>query len=156
MVSKQFGVAAMLLLLLVFTNCKSKNDSDTVIAKKEAEKPIVKDATNSPLYVLQQMKANVQSGDVTGLANNMCDRDRKKLNTAYKVSQLLLGSRGKVISEFLSNHLFKNNELRFENIEFKDEKIDGETATVAAYNQKKEKTKIFNFVKEGNIWKMCK
>ncbi len=115
-----------------------------------------KDATNSPLFVMEMIKTNAQNGDLKKVAEGFCDKDKRKLNTISTVSELLLGGRAKAILGLIKTHLLQNHQLDFDNMDFKNEKINKETATIEAYNKSNVKIKTFNFTKENGTWKMCK
>jgi hypothetical protein len=115
-----------------------------------------KDASNSPLFVLEQIKKEVEAGDLKTMSTHFCAADAKKFNTASGIGELILGSRGKALIDLLKRKLFESHQLNFDNIQFKNEHIDGNTATVDAYNTKKEKTRTFHFAKEADTWKMCR
>jgi hypothetical protein len=115
-----------------------------------------KDATNSPLFVMELIKGNAQNGDLKLVAENFCDKDKRKLNTISTVSELLLGGRAKAILGLIKTHLLQNHQLDFDNMEFKNEKVNKEDATIEAYNKSNVKIKTFNFTKENGTWKMCK
>jgi ERCC4-related helicase len=42
-----------------------------------------------------------------------------------------------------------------DNVEFRNEKIDGDNATVEMFNKKDNSTETIKMVKEGGVWKMC-
>jgi Domain of unknown function (DUF4878) len=115
-----------------------------------------KDATNSPSFVLELIKTNAQNGDLKLVAENFCDKDKRKLNTISTVGELLLGGIAKAILGLIKTHLLQNHQLDFDNMEFKNETINNSEATIEAYNKSKVKVKTFHFTKENDTWKMCK
>jgi hypothetical protein len=115
-----------------------------------------KDATNSPLFVLEQIKKDIEAGDLKKMSSNFCAADAKKFNTTSGIGELIFGSRGKALIDLLKRILFESHQLNFDNIAFKNETISDNTATVEVYNTKKEKTRTLHFVKEGDNWKLCR
>lgn len=115
-----------------------------------------KDASNSPVFVLEQIKKNIEDGDSKLLLTHLCEKDAQKFKTANSVGEIVFGTTGKAIADLLKKKLADSHQLSFENITFNNEKITGNTATVDAYNTKKEKTKIYHFIKENDVWKICK
>ncbi len=114
-----------------------------------------KDETNSPIFVLEQMKKNIEAGDTKILITHFCEKDAKKIQIGNTVAGVLLGQKGKFISDLIKKKLLESHQINFDNISFENEKITNNTATVESFNSKKEKTKTLHFIKENNIWKMC-
>jgi hypothetical protein len=115
-----------------------------------------KDATNSPLFVLEQVKTAAEKADWKELTSHFCDKDKKKLETASTLGDLILGVRGKALVSIIKKQLFKIQEIDLENVVFKNEHIAGVAATVDVLNMKNEKTRTISFIKENGIWKICR
>ena len=114
-----------------------------------------KDATNSPSFVLEQLKEQTQAGNIKEISKLLCEKDSKKLRNAYTIASIALGNRTDAIIEFAKNHL--NNAFLFnqDGVTISNETVIQNQATITA-TKMGEKEKTFHFIKENNEWKLCK
>jgi hypothetical protein len=114
-----------------------------------------KDATNSPLFVMNEIKKAVEIGDTKTMTTHFCKKNASIINTFNTISILVAGNKGSFVVDLIKKKLTETHQLNFDNYEFKNEKINDNRATIESYNIKKEKTSTFDFVKEEGMWKLC-
>lgn len=123
-------------LLVIFISCKNES--------------------TSPTFVLNQMKTELQNGDAKKVATFFCAADKRKFNTAYNVAELVLGGRANAIIEFLKKQILQTQQIDIDNVTFKNENVTGNEATVEAHNNGGATIRKIHFVKENDVWKICR
>jgi PBP1b-binding outer membrane lipoprotein LpoB len=121
-------------LALVFTSCSNN--------------------ANSPKAALKAAVEDVDKNGIKNLGNHCCKSDKDALDKFMTVNNMVKSLVGIDPSELLKTKL-GDKILKPSNIEYKEEKIDGNGATVAVLLKDKNETQNIKMVKEDNKWKLC-
>jgi Domain of unknown function (DUF4878) len=134
---KKYFLSTLLLVIIVVTqSCKSGGGS-------------------SPTAAIKLMAADVKDGDFKAMGKHMCSADAKMMDQLTSMIEGMAKLAGKDIKELMKEQMAKNKDFNFTDVEFKNEKITGDKATVDAYSKKEDKTETINFTKESGAWKIC-
>jgi hypothetical protein len=108
----------------------------------------------TPTEVLKQMNTVGRTAGILGIKAAMCNKD-----AAYMDSTIMLLSKMEKALDTtfmdMMNEMFQSKIVDETNVEYKNEKINGNTATVDAFDKKSKQSRKIQFIKENDVWKVC-
>lgn len=108
-------------------------------------------AGSGPIATLKAMAASFKDKkDVKGMLPMFCKTDREAVE---KMMKLMEGFSKNVNMKDIMKNAFDDNDV--DNVEFRNEKIDGDNATVEMFDKKNNSTETIKMVKEADGWKIC-
>jgi Domain of unknown function (DUF4878) len=131
------SIAIVSAVVIIQSSCKSKGGGST------------------PTTTVKAMAEEVKTGDFKAISKFLCEKDRKMMESMMPMIEMTAKAMGKDIKEMMKEEMTKNNQFNLSNVEFKNEKITGDNATLDIVNTKEGKTETMNFIKESGAWKMC-
>ncbi len=109
----------------------------------------------TPTAAVKAMAEEVKTGDFKAISKFLCEKDRKVMENMMPMVEAAAKMMGKDVKEMMKEQMAKNNQFNLSDVEFKNEKITGDNATLDIVNAKEGKTETVNFIKESGAWKMC-
>jgi hypothetical protein len=109
----------------------------------------------TPTLALKAMAEDAKKGDFKLMVKNMCKKDAEAMNKIISFAETAAKIAGMDIKDVLKKQMEKNNQFNFNDVEFKNEKIDGDKASVDVLKKGETQAQTINFIKEGGNWKIC-
>ncbi len=114
-----------------------------------------KSSTATPIGALKAMGTASKGNDYKAIAKFMCKPDREAMEKIVVLVEEMSKKLGKDVKEMMKEKMGNNDQFNMANVEFKNEKITGDNATVDIYNKTKQSTQTVTMKKEDGTWKMC-
>jgi hypothetical protein len=134
---KKVVMSIVSVVIIMASSCKSKGGGST------------------PTAAIKAMAEEVKGGDFKAISKFLCEKDRKAMESMMPMMEAAAKMMGKDIKEMVKEQMAKDDQFNLSNVEFKNEKITGDNATLDIVNKKEGKTETVNFIKESGTWKMC-
>ncbi len=111
--------------------------------------------SSSPIGALKSMEADTKKGDFKAIMKQLCAADAKAMEGMMGMMEGVAKMMGKTLDDMMKEAIKEDKKLNFSDVEFKDEKINGDNATVTIVNKKDGTTENVELKKENGTWKMC-
>jgi hypothetical protein len=110
---------------------------------------------NTPTGTLKSMAADAKQGDFKAMVKNFCKADAAFMESMMPMMEMAAKASGKSMKDLMKESMEKNGDLNLNDVEFKNEKVDGDNATIDVFSKKENTTTPMTMKKEGGSWKVC-
>ncbi len=111
--------------------------------------------SNSPTGALKSMALIAKDGDFKAMIKGFCKADATFMESLMPMMEMAAKASGKNMKELMKESMEKNGDLNLNDVEFKNEKITGDNATIDVYSKKENTTNTMTMKKESGSWKIC-
>ncbi len=131
---KYYIVRIMILLMIFIGACKAK--------------------TNSPTNTLKDMCTTIRGAKISELESFLCKDDATALNSTMKGVEKIAVFGNMAVEKIILDMVMKS--IAFDDkLEYKNENITGNTATVDVFVAKTNMSQTVHMVNEAGVWKVC-